>query len=48
MPITNPSFTQRALPAKIPRNVVSISVPASGQPTLAYFGTQPPVDHEIT
>jgi hypothetical protein len=48
MPITSPSFTQPAFLAKIPRNAVSISAPVSGKPTLAYFGMQPPVDHETT
>ena len=48
MPITGPSFTQPALPAKIPRNAISISAPVSGKPTLAYFAIQPPVDHETT
>ena len=48
MPITGSSFTQPALSAKIPRNAVSISSPVSGKPTLAYFGMQPPVDHETT
>lgn len=48
MPITNPSFTQPALPAKIPRNAVSISAPFSGKPTLAHSAMQLPVDHETT
>jgi hypothetical protein len=48
MPITNPTFAQPALPAKIPRNAVSISALVSGKPTLAYFGMQPPMDHETT
>ena len=48
MPITNPSFTQPALPAKIPRNAISISAPVSGKPTLAYSAMQLPVDPETT
>jgi hypothetical protein len=46
MPITGPNFTQPALPAKIPRNAVSISAPVSGKPTLAHSAMLPPVDHE--
>ena len=48
MPITSRSFTQPALPAKIPRYAISISAPVSGKPTMAYFGMHPPVDHETT
>jgi hypothetical protein len=48
MPITGPSFTQPARPAKPQRNAASNSAPVSGKPTLAYFGMQPPVDHETT
>jgi hypothetical protein len=48
MPITGPSFTQPALPAKPPRQAVSNSAPVSGKPTLANSAIQPPVDHETT
>jgi hypothetical protein len=48
LPITNPSFTHPALPAKIPRNAVSISATVSGRPTLVYSAIKLPVDHETT
>ena len=46
MPVTSPSLTQPALPAKPQHNAVSNSAPVSGQPTLAHSAVQPPVDHE--
>jgi hypothetical protein len=48
MPISCPSFTHPALPAKPPRNPVSTSATVSGEPTLAHSAMQPPVDHETT